>query len=251
MTRNLVVLARDAQGLSPTIKWAVACEGLPQLESALKGTIADGLVLRLPAGLSGSVSLTLRMFANGVLRIPVVAIAAPHAAAYDDLRRMLLAGVDVRPVIGDITSDDIMNALDSRRSGATSYLTRELIHLVPPELTSIVLPALILGRGRTTGRELFHVVPLPSNSVRRILRQRKLPPARQIQGLSTGFHVAFDTQVHSWSLSRIAIERYFGTEDTLRQFLRRQTSDSPRTWKARGVGAALDVLKYRLARSSD
>jgi AraC-like DNA-binding protein len=182
--------------------------------------------------------------------VPVLGYCLSSAERLDDLRRMAVAGV--HQLLLDTTSDSrsvVRQALETtRRQCAATQVFAQIQDIIPPKLQPLVSMALENPARTTSVSALARELGVDRKTLHNWCKAEKFLSPRDLLRWSRLLLAASLLNWSRRSVTSVAIELEYPTDNSLRIAIRRQFRVQPSEMKRGGVDRAVGAFRAHVAR---
>jgi len=182
--------------------------------------------------------------------VPVLGYCLSTAERLEDLRQMAVAGV--HQLLLDTTADSrsvVRSVLESaRRQCAATEIFAQIKDVVPPRLRPLMLTALENPGRAASVASLSRELGVDRKTLRNWCKAEDFLPPRDIVRWSRLLLAAALLNFSGRSVSSVAIELEYPTDNTLRVAIRRQFGVQPSAMKRAGVDRAVAAFRAHVAK---
>src|SRR5258708_27307765 len=182
--------------------------------------------------------------------IPILGYCLSSAEHLDDLRRMAVAGV--HQLLLDATADSrsvVRTAIEaSRRQCAASQIFAQIQDVVPVKLHPLVQATLENPLRTTSVSDLARELGVDRKTLHNWCQAEQFLGPRDLLRWTRLLLAAARLNWSGRSLTSVAIELYYPTDNSLRIAIRRQFQVQPSAMKRGGVDRAVNALRPHIAR---
>src|ERR1051325_5018146 len=183
--------------------------------------------------------------------VPILGYSPSSAERLEDIRLMAVAGV--HQLLFDNTADSrfiVRNTIESsRRQCAGTQIMAQIEDVIPPRLRPVVRRALESPTRATSVAALAREVGVDRKTLHNWCRSEQFIPPRDLLRWSRLMLAAALLNWSGRSVSSVAIELDYPTDNSLRVAIRRQFGVQPSAMKRGGVDRAVSAFRAHVTRN--